>query len=379
MPPINVLIKPASSSCNMNCKYCFYNAVCENRSVANTGLMSIDLLEQLVKETITYADRFCGFVFQGGEPTLIGLDFFDKCVQFQKKYNVQDITIANSIQTNGTLIDDNWCRFFAEHNFLVGLSLDGPAEIHDMNRKTTGGQGTFHRVMKTARMLEKSKVEFNILSVVTGHSARKIEKVYNFFKKNRFRYLQFIPCIDPLEMERGSMNYSLNMEDYSSFLCRLFDLWFEDYKKGNYISIRQLDNFVRMMTGKPPEVCNMQGTCSLQLVVESNGNVYPCDFYAYDQWLMGTIGEQTLKEMTQSDIALKFLEESIKLPQSCQECRFLGLCRNGCKRDRLSKVDGEMQTVYCQSNQKFFEHALLSLQGVANMTYRYRAEANDSL
>lgn len=366
MPPVNMLIKPASSACNLRCKYCFYNAIATNRKIADTGILKDEMLEMLVIEALSYADGYCSFAFQGGEPTLAGISFFRKLIEFQKKYNSKNVLINNAIQTNGYIIDDEWAKFLADNNFLVGISLDGPKEIHDLNRKNPQDEGSFSKVMEAISCFNRHNVQYNILSVVTGLTARKIEKVYNFYKKNGFRYLQFIPCLEPLENERGSSDFFLSADRYAKFLCHLFDLWLADFKMGKYISIRYFDNLVHMILGRPPEACNMNGTCSIQLVVEGDGGVYPCDFYVYDKWRIGTIGKDSIAEIVSSEKAVRFIEESAVLPEKCLKCEYVALCRNGCKRDRVQAGGNQAaMNFYCDSYKAFFAHALPGLKQAA--------------
>ena len=225
MPPLNFLIKPASGSCNIRCRYCFYHDIGENRDVASYGVMSYETLETLTRKALEAAEGSCAFGFQGGEPTLAGLGFFRKAVEFQKKYARPGLRVSNAIQTNGMAIDREWAEFLAENHFLVGLSMDGTKEIHDANRVGVKGEGTFSRVLRTAQLLTAKKVDFNILTVVTRQSAPHIGKIYSFFRRSGLRWLQFIPCLDPLGEERGSNPYSLTPEVYAKFLKDLFDLW----------------------------------------------------------------------------------------------------------------------------------------------------------
>lgn len=268
MPPINLLIKPASSACNMRCSYCFYNAIADNRTNAFEGMMTLDTLEQMVKEALEIAEGNCFFAFQGGEPTLRGLDFYKTLIELVEKHNHRKIKVNYAIQTNGILIDDEWAAFFAENNFLVGLSLDGPEEIHNLNRKMQNGDISYNKVMKAARIMTKYKVDFNILCVVTGRVAKRIGKIYNFFKKQGFNFLQFIPCLEPLESQRGTSDYYLSIKEFENYLITLFDLWYNDFIKGEYISIRHIDNFINIVMGNPPEMCSMAGRCTVQYVVE---------------------------------------------------------------------------------------------------------------
>ncbi|RRD93039.1 anaerobic sulfatase maturase [Clostridiales bacterium COT073_COT-073] len=371
MPPIHLLIKPASAACNMVCEYCFYNDVAANRLCGFKGFMSEELLENLVKDALSHADGICGFAFQGGEPTLVGLDFYRRLIEFQQKHNHKKLRIHNSIQTNGFAINAEWAEFFRSHQFLVGLSLDGTRQLHDHNRHDKKGSGTFARVMETARLFDEYQVAYNILSVVTGQNARHIESSYRFFRKQGFEYLQFIPCLEPFADEKGNAGYALTIEDYQYFLTKLFDLWFLDLKQGKYISIRHLDNWIGILLGRPPEACSMQGRCSVQFVVEGNGEVYPCDFYVLDQWLLGKIGENSLAQMQTSETAKRFIAESVPLPEDCKSCRYVQLCRNGCKRERaLTGEQNVPKLYYCQAVKGFFSSREKELEEAAAIILR---------
>lgn len=368
MPPIHLLIKPASAACNMVCEYCFYNDVAANRLCGFKGFMTTEMLETLVKDALSHADGMCGFAFQGGEPTLVGLDFYRKLIEFQQKYNTKNVRIHNAIQTNGFRIDDEWAEFFVKNGFLVGLSIDGTKELHDRNRHDKKGAGTFDRVMETAKLFDKHRVAYNILSVVTGQNAKHIERIYHFFRKQGFQYLQFIPCLEPFAEEKGMVGYALGIKEYQHFLTKLFDLWLLDLRKGEYISIRHLDNWIGILLGRPPEACSMQGRCSIQFVVEGNGEVYPCDFYVLDEWLLGKIGEISLQEMQASPKAREFIAESIPLPEDCKTCRYVQLCRNGCKRERAITGGGSVPKLYyCEAVKGFFASREKELEEAARI------------
>ena len=366
MPPIGVLIKPASGKCNMRCAYCFYHELAENRSTADYGFMSDETLEAVVRRVLEYASGEATFSFQGGEPTLCGLDFYKKAVALQRKYNVNSVKISNCLQTNGLLLDEDWARFLHDSNFLVGLSVDGPSDIHNANRVDAQGKGTFQRLMNTAALLEKHRVEFNILFVVTAMSARHPDKVYGFFKEHGFRFLQFIPCIEPADGESGSRAFSLTPKDFETFLKRLFDKWSSDLLSGNYISIRYFDNLVRMAMGMEPETCTLFGQCLCQLVFEADGSVYPCDFYVNDGWRLGSIHESSAAELLGSDRAKAFVTSSAQALPLCRDCRWFGLCRGGCRRDRESSVPGALgRNRYCEAYSAFLDDAYPKLIAVA--------------
>ncbi len=368
MPPLSVLIKPASSSCNLRCKYCFYYDIAEKRDVKNFGIMTADTLKTIVKKLLSEATGSCSFAFQGGEPTLAGLDFYKQLIRFQKEYNLNGCKINNAIQTNGIVIDDDWAQFLAENDFLVGISLDGPPEIHNHNRIDEGDDGTSNRVMKTIRLFDKYKVKYNILYVVTALSAKHPEKIYRYFKKQGYEYWQFIPCLDPYGDERGNSAFSLTPELYADFLKTTFDLWYQDIIGGNIISIRYFDNLVRMAAGMRPEACGMSGVCQCQFVIEADGGVYPCDFYVFDDYKMGNILDNSFKELFERDVTRDFIKKSCYVDPECKQCRWFGLCRGGCRRDRDYNGDQVLQkNYYCEALKSFFEYSASRLMHLSRM------------
>jgi len=329
-------------------------------------MMSLATLEEIVKKTLLFADQFCNFAFQGGEPTLIGLDFFRTLITLQEKYNVKKVKISNSIQTNGTLIDEAWAEFLHEHNFLVGLSLDGNKDTHDLMRFDANAAGTFQKVMKTVNLFDQYKVEYNILFVVNATVARYTTKIYHFFKKQKFQYLQFIPCLDPLDETSGGQAHSLTPERFEYFLKTIFDLWYEDVKAGNLISIRYFDNILSMMLGYPPESCGMSGVCSCQFVIEADGGVYPCDFYVSDEWLLGNILEMDYFDLKHSPTCVRFEEVSKHIDPICKTCNWGYFCRGGCRRDREPFMDGQPGlNIFCTAFAHFFDYAIPRFEEIA--------------
>ena len=358
MPPINLLIKPASSICNLKCKYCFYHSSASQRQTECYGLMDINLLEELVIKALEYADGFCTFAFQGGEPTLVGLEFYKQLLEFQKKYNKKGVKINNALQTNGVIINEEWAIFLADNKFLVGLSLDGPKEIHDSLRIDAKGNGSFNSVMNASRLFDKYNVEYNILTVVSANVARHANKVYNFFKINNFKYLQFIQCLDPLGEKPGAYEYSLTPKRYAQFLKATFDLWYKDLMNNDYTSIRSFDNYVSMAAGYPPESCGMSGICTCYFVIESDGGVYPCDFYVLDEWLLGNIKNKGFGELLETLAAKTFVETSKCVDEKCKSCKWYALCRGGCRRTREPYIDDKPNlNYYCSAYNEFFDYA----------------------
>lgn len=330
--------------------------------------MSLKTLEIIVEKALTYSDYECTFMFQGGEPTLVGLEFYEKLIEFQNKYNNKNIKVYNAIQTNGININEQWAMFFHEHNFLVGISLDGPKEIHDRNRMNLAEKSTFNQVMKAIGLLDKYQVEYNILSVISGYAAKHAQKIYSFFKRQNFKYLQFIPCLDPLDEVPGTLDHSLTPENYTIFLKESFDQWYRDIMKGEIISIRYFDNLLAVLLGHSPEACGMSGKCSCQFVTEANGNIYPCDFYVTDNWYLGNIAKHDFEEIKNSQNSKKFIEESYNIGKECRDCKWFNLCRGGCKRYKEPMVDNQpSENYFCTSYKEFFDYAYDRLYKIASM------------
>ena len=372
MPPLSLLIKPASGSCNMRCRYCFYVDETENRAVALRGRMSEETMRTLVDKALAYADGECTFSFQGGEPTLAGLDFFRALSDYVAAHpNPKGVTVRYSIQTNGYSLDEDWCRWLHDNRVLVGISLDGPKEIHDRCRPDAAGKGTYQRVMASIALLEKHKVDFNILTVVSAANARRAQQVYNFFKKQGFAYQQYIECLDPIGEAPGGHDYSLTPERYEVFLKTMFDEWYRDVSTGHYVYNRYFENLLMIMTHQQPESCNLRGVCQAQWVIEADGSVYPCDFYALDRWKLGDVRHNTFAEMEQARRESGFIAQSAQLPEECRRCRWLMLCRNGCRRNREPVTADEAgKNYFCAAYQGFLEYAYPRLQELAQAILR---------
>lgn len=358
MPPLTLLIKPVSSDCNMRCNYCFYADEKKYMEIASYGLMSYTTLENVVIKALAEARWQCTFAFQGGEPTLAGLNFYEKLLELVNKHNRNRIQIKYLIQTNGYSIDKNWAVFLKQNNFLVGLSLDGIKDTHDLFRRDVQGKGTFSNVMRASQIFDNIGVSFNILTVVTAQVVKNIGKIYGFFGRNRFLYQQYIPCLDPLYEKRGQHSYSLSPQLYGEFLCTLFDLWYNDFIRGKQVYVRYFDNLIHMLMGNPPESCVMAGHCSPQIVVESDGSVYPCDFYVLDEYRLGNLNENDIQYIESKRDEIKFIELSKPKNPQCTECQWLSLCRGGCRRDRECQDNsGLLHNYFCTSYKLFFNYA----------------------
>lgn len=371
MKELQLLIKPVSSACDLQCRYCFYKEEAKHRKNADHGIMSLETMEILIDKALKAADT-CVFGFQGGEPLLAGLSFyrqFVSCVRQKKKEKQQ---VFYTIQTNGMTLDDQWISFFKEENFLLGVSLDGVRKSHDENRVDHRGKGTFSQVFENLKKLQEKKVPFHILCVLNTQTAERIEAIYRFFIKKGFYEQQYIPCLDPLgEVEEGKYPYSLTGKQYQSALERLFALWFEDKIRGVPVYIRQFDNYAGMLKGAQPEACSMYGRCSMQNVIEADGTVYPCDFYALDEYEMGNITDsnvdfKVLEEMARDAERAPFFADAEKRDERCPDCRWYPLCRGGCRRD-LIPCGKEMRNRYCEAYQKFFQTAIGRLEYLASI------------
>jgi len=350
----------------MACKYCFYRDVTDRRSTGNLGIMTDETLELMIKNALSECETEVSFAFQGGEPTLAGLDFFKKVISLEKKHNTNGVKVHNVLQTNGLELDEGWADFFVENGFLVGVSLDGDKELHDTARLDRADKGTHSRIMQTLDLFRRKGVDFNILCVISSYVARYPEKVYNFFKKQGFNYLQFIPLLDPLEEKRGGNFWSLTPSRYASFLKKLFDLWYLDCKKHDGVSIRHFDNWLGLLMGFPPENCAMSGRCAVYFVVEADGSIYPCDFYVTDEWKMGNIADgKTFAELQRSDAATRFIAGSTT-PENCSACKYYFLCRGGCRRDREPLAENA-ENFYCQAYTQFFDYATDRLREISLM------------
>lgn len=364
MKNISFLIKPASGRCNMRCRYCFYEDEKENRATANYGMMSQEMAELLICQAMEEAEDTILFAFQGGEPMLAGVSFYRHFLKLVEKYRRPQIAVSYSIQTNGTLVTPEWAEFFRDNHFLVGISMDGTKDIHDMNRIYDAGEGTYSDVLKAISLLRKYDVEPNVLCVVTAQMAKRGQSVYQNLKKIGCRYLQFIPCLDPMERPRGSMSYSLPPALYARFLKTVFHLWYRDWEAGDYVSVRLFDDYVHILCGCPASTCATCGTCGHYFTVEGDGSVYPCDFFALDEWRLGKLGESTLRELADSKRGVIFRSKGRTYPPSCRGCEWLRLCNGGCQRDW---TDGENRNYYCETLKEFFFYAMPRLMNIAQL------------
>ena len=362
MHSITAMIKPVSSACNMRCRYCFYADVASRREHASMGKMSDETLENLVRKALRYADTSATFAFQGGEPTLAGVDFFRKLIEYQKQYNSHGVMIQNAIQTNACSLDNELLDFLAQEHFLVGVSFDGTPEIHDKMRLGASGEPTSAAVENTIKKLQERKIDFNILCVVNKYVAQHPVECFHYLK--RYRFIQYIACLD--NFDSSPSEHSLTVEDYTAFLKKTFNLYYEEYKKGKFVSIRNFDNYLGILAGYEPENCAMCGRCAQYFLVEADGGVYPCDFYVLDRWYMGNINDSSFFKLRQSPVAAEFAKASLQTDPSCRDCKWYVLCRGGCRRDREPVVNNvPALNKWCSCYKELFDYAFPRMQEMA--------------
>lgn len=339
MKYFSTLIKPASSLCNMSCKYCFYRDVVDHQLSFNHSIMSQETMQALILNTLNafQEEITITFAFQGGEPTLAGLDFFQAFIKEVNKHQKTYHHIQYSIQTNGLLLDESWYAFFKENNFLVGISLDGMAKNHDFYRLDNHNNPTYEKIIKNIRALQQNEIEFNILTVLTSKLAKKPKEYFDFLIKNQFHNIQFIPCLAGLDQKDNP--YSLHPKEFFFFYDTLFELWLKQLKKGNTISIGFFDQILSILANLPPTQCGALGYCSNQFVIESSGDVYPCDFYVLNEYQLGNIKTNTLEEMAYSKTAKNFIYQKKESSTLCQKCRYFKICYGQCKRQRSCFYD----------------------------------------
>lgn len=354
----SVLVKPAGPDCNCRCTYCFYlgkKALFPQKKVHR---MSEETLEELVRQVMSQGGREVSFGWQGGEPTLMGVDFFKRAVEFQKKYG-RGQTVGNGLQTNGVLINAEWAAFLNEYKFLVGLSLDGPEHIHNRYRKLRSGEGSWKEVVDKAALMMDAGVEVNALTVVNDYSARFPDEIYAFHKSLGLAFQQYIPCLEREPADRSKpTSFSVVPQDYGTFLCRLFDLWTADFKDGApTTSIRFFDSLFHAYVGLQPPECTLLKECGIYVVIEHNGDVYSCDFFVDPEWKLGSIRDGRIIDMLNSARQNKFGRVKSDLPGECRACRWLSLCRGGCPKDRMFLSSGAGLNYFCPSFKMFFAHA----------------------
>jgi uncharacterized protein len=327
----SLLIKPASAVCNLDCSYCFYlDRDADPYKSLPARRMSMDTLERLVDTYLFYSYPNSTFAFQGGEPTLAGLDFFTKLVELQQQYGRDGQNVSNALQTNAVLLDDNWAQLFHSYNWLLGVSLDGPEEINDTYRFNKSGRGTWKQVMNSIECLQKNKVDFNILCVLNQANVEKPAELYKFYKSLGIDNIQFIPLAE-FNPDGSRMPFTITAEQYGKFLVEMFDLWWPDRRK---MRIRFFDNIAEAVAGMRPGSCTMHETCDSYVVVEYNGDIYPCDFFVESGWKLGNVTLDSWSEVARRTRRYNFAQKKTLAHPECQVCEWQSICHGGCPKFR---------------------------------------------
>ena len=364
------MVKPVGSLCNMRCKYCYYldkAALYDYRQ----PLMNDELLERYIRANIEGNNSpVIAFAWHGGEPLLAGKEFFRKAVALEQKY-AEGRTVENSIQTNGLLLDDEWCAIFRDNNFLVGVSIDGPEHIHDAHRVDAGGQPTFARVMKGIERLYRNRVEYNTLTTVNIHSEGRGAEVYNFLRGISV-FMQFLPVAELLcdgriqspEAQKADIApWSVSAKGFGEFMCDVFDIWVKKDVGRRYVQL--FDATLALMVGVQPSVCSLCETCGSGLTVEHNGDVYCCDHFVYPEYKIGNIHTDRLADLAYCDRQFEFgVAKRALLPRECRHCKFYNLCHGGCPKHRfIDDNRGEYGKNYlCEGYKHFYDHTAQAME-----------------
>lgn len=370
--PLYVMLKPVGALCNLACEYCYYLEKARLYKDISKHVMSEELLEKFIEEYINSQTMpQVLFTWHGGETFMRPIGFYKKAIELQKKY-ANGRTIDNCIQTNGTLLTDEWCEFLRENNFLVGVSIDGPQEFHDEYRRNKQGQPSFQKVMKGINLLKKHGVEWNAMAVVNDFNADYPLDFYHFFKELDCRYIQFTPIVERLSQREDGLtlssaaqrnegtelaDFSITPEQWGNFLCAIFDEWVRQDVGKFYIQL--FDSTLANWIGEQPGVCSLAKTCGHAGVIEFNGDVYSCDHFVFPEYKLGNIYQKTLVEMMYSPEQQRFgQQKQDSLPRQCKECEFLFACNGECPKNRFAfTADGEPGLNYlCKGYYQFFKH-----------------------
>jgi uncharacterized protein len=378
LPGFHLMAKPAGSRCNLSCQYCFYLRKGELYPESRFR-MSDKVLDEYTRQTIE-AHRIpeVTFAWQGGEPTILGIDFFTKALDLQKTYCKPGMVIHNTIQTNGVLLDDEWCKFFKKNRFLVGISIDGPRELHDACRTDAAGKGTFDRVMQGLALLKKHTVDFNILCTVNAVNGDHPLEVYRFFRDEaQAQFIQFIPVVER-DSQTGTMTpLSVLPEQYGKFLIGVFDEWVK-HDVGT-IYVQHFDTALANWYGEPHGICVFSPTCGSAMVIEHNGDIYSCDHFVDQDHLLGNILEAPVIELVNNDRQRHFgRDKREKLPEYCKKCPVLFACRGECPKNRFAVTPGgESGLNYlCDGYRMFFSHIDRPMKFMTQELQAGRAPAN---
>jgi uncharacterized protein len=371
MRNFSLLVKPASFSCNLRCNYCFYLE--KEKLFKGDNLMTDKVLERMISSFMEIDMPAYSIGWQGGEPTMMGLDFFRQVVKYQAKYGRSGATVSNGLQTNGTRLDDEWCRHLTEYNFLVGLSIDGPKEIHDKHRWTVNGAGSHGMVMRGLDALKRNHTEFNVLTLVSDSNVEHPLVIYNYLKDLGVKYHQYIECVE--FMPDGTLApFAVRPEQWGEFLCTIFDEW---YSKDRFdVSVRFFDSIITKMVDGVANACVFADDCRQYLVVEHDGGIYPCDFFVLPEWKLGNIMDGEWNDFLESPLYEKFGGRKSQWNGECEECPYLKYCLGCCPKNRLNHGKNPRDlSALCAGWKMFYEHTLPRFKSIANYIRKERRRA----
>ncbi|MDD6209568.1 MAG: anaerobic sulfatase-maturation protein [Bacteroidales bacterium] len=388
--PVYVMLKPIGAACNLACEYCYYMEKSTLYGNEKNSFMSEALLEKFTAEYLqSQMQQQVLFTWHGGEPLMRPIGFYKKALEIQRKY-ANGRQIDNCIQTNGTLLTDEWCRFFKENNFLVGISIDGPQEFHDEFRRNRQGLPSFHKVMRGINLLKKHGIDYNAMAVVNDFNVEYPLDFYHFFKEMDCHYIQFTPIVERIykhengleltlpEEKNGELAaFSVGAEEWGNFLCAIFDEWVKS-DVGNFF-VQLFDATLANWAGEQPGVCTLARTCGNAGVMEFNGDLYSCDHFVFPEYRLGNLYNESLAGMMYSERQLKFgTDKRDKLPGQCRECEFLFACNGECPKNRfIATKSGEPGLNYlCKGYKKFFEHVAPFMDFMKNELQHQRPPAN---
>ncbi|HUW18861.1 MAG TPA: anaerobic sulfatase maturase [Sedimentisphaerales bacterium] len=363
MQPFTLLIKPSGSDCNLDCKYCFYKCRAPELGRGRQR-MSDEVLEKLVRDYMKLGFPEAGFAWQGGEPTLMGLDFYERAVELQKQHGSAGQVVSNALQTNAILLDDKWCRFLHNNKFLVGISIDGPKELHDYYRVDHSGAGSYDRVMRAIENCRRNEVEFNLLVLLNNKNAGHPDELFDFLIGLGTRYIQFIPCVEADPATGNIADFSVTPGQYGEFQCRIFDRWREYGPRK--LSIRDFDSILSFCLTGRHTICTFDKQCSQYIVVEYTGDCFPCDFFVEPKWKLGNIFETPIEELAASEKKRTFARAKRNLCNKCLLCSHLALCRGGCMKDKTAPGKRwDTESYFCESYKRFFDYAMPRFMQIA--------------
>ncbi|MBT3207604.1 MAG: anaerobic sulfatase maturase [Bacteroidetes bacterium] len=352
-PLESIIVKPVGAKCNLNCDYCFYLE--KENLYPSLSVMSHDTLEELIRQMSNQTGNQYNITWQGGEPSLAGIQFFRKLIDLQLHFGkTERKIIGNSLQTNGTLLNDEWISFLKKYNFLIGLSIDGTEEIHDKYRLNKNGKTSWKKVNENAQKLMNAGVAVNILSCITKSNVNSAEKIYQFYKSRGFQWLQFNPVFEK-DRNNQILDFSVSAKELGGFMCKIFDLWYADFIRdgGSAPIVRFIENTFHAHIGHQVPECSFQKTCGGYLVVEHNGDVYSCDFFVNKKNKLGNIHQNRLIDMLNSKKQHTFGELKAEIDNDCKKCPWLEMCYGGCPKYRNAK---NLQ-YFCSAYKQFFSYS----------------------